>query len=128
MKEKELLFSIGPKDFKWDFFKTSGPGGQNKNKRDTACRCTHIASGAIGIGSEEREQGKNRRLAFERCVNSEKFKAWHKLECARVLVDKNERRKIEREVDAELSRRENLLVEIKDKDGRWTELRENDDI
>ena len=128
MKEKELLFSVGPKDFKWDFFKTSGPGGQNKNKRDTACRCTHIASGAIGIGSEEREQGKNRRLAFERCVNSEKFKAWHKLECARVLVDKNERRKIEREVDAELSRRENLLVEIKDKDGRWTELRENDDI
>lgn len=125
---KELLFSIGPKDFKWDFFKTSGPGGQNKNKRDTACRCTHIASGAIGIGSEEREQGKNRRIAFERCVNSEKFKAWHKLECARVLVDKNERRKIEREVDAELSRRENLLVEIKDKDGRWTELRENDDI
>ncbi len=125
---KELLFSIGPKDFKWDFFKTSGPGGQNKNKRDTACRCTHIASGAIGIGSEEREQGKNRRLAFERCVNSEKFKAWHKLECARVLVDKNERRKIEREIDAELSRRENLLVEIKDKDGRWTELRENDDI
>lgn len=125
---KELLFSIGPKDFKWDFFKTSGPGGQNKNKRDTACRCTHIASGAIGIGSEEREQGKNRRLAFERCVNSEKFKAWHKLECARVLVDKNERRKIEREVDAELLRRENLLVEIKDKDGRWTELRENDDI
>ena len=125
---KELLFSIGPKDFKWDFFKTSGPGGQNKNKRDTACRCTHIASGAIGIGSEEREQGKNRRLAFERCVNSEKFKAWHKLECARVLVDKNERRKIEREVDAELSRRENLLVEIKDKDGRWTELRENDHI
>lgn len=125
---KELLFSIGPKDFKWDFFKTSGPGGQNKNKRDTACRCTHIASGAIGIGSEEREQGKNRRIAFERCVNSEKFKAWHKLECARVLVDKNERRKIEREVDAELSRRENLLVEIKDKDGRWTELREKDDI
>ena len=125
---KELLFSIGPKDFKWDFFKTSGPGGQNKNKRDTACRCTHIASGAIGIGSEEREQGKNRRLAFECCVNSEKFKAWHKLECARVLVDKNERRKIEREIDAELSRRENLLVEIKDKDGRWTELRENDDI
>ena len=125
---KELLFSIGPKDFKWDFFKTSGPGGQNKNKRDTACRCTHIASGAIGIGSEEREQGKNRRIAFERCVNSEKFKAWHKLECARVLVDKNERRKIEREIDAELSRRENLLVEIKDKDGRWTELRENDDI
>ena len=32
---KELLFSLNSKDFKWDFFKTSGPGGQNKNKRDT---------------------------------------------------------------------------------------------
>ena len=31
----ELLFSIGSKDFKWDFFKTSGPGGQNKNKQDS---------------------------------------------------------------------------------------------
>jgi len=119
MKEKELLFSVGPKDFKWDFFKTSGPGGQNKNKRDTACRCTHIASGAIGIGSEEREQGKNRRIAFERCVNSEKFRAWHRLECARVLIDKNERRKIEREIDAELSRRENLLIEVRDQDDNW---------
>ena len=124
MKEKELLFSVGPKDFKWDFFKTSGPGGQNKNKRDTACRCTHIASGAIGIGSEEREQGKNRRIAFERCVNSEKFRAWHRLECARVLIDKNERRKIEREIDAELSRRENLLIEAKDVNGKW--VREED--
>ena len=119
MKEKELLFSVGPKDFKWNFFKTSGPGGQNKNKRDTACRCTHIASGAIGIGSEEREQGKNRRIAFERCVNSEKFRAWHRLECARVLIDKNERRKIEREIDAELSRRENLLIEVRDQDDNW---------
>lgn len=124
MKEKELLFSVGPKDFKWDFFKTSGPGGQNKNKRDTACRCTHIASGAIGIGSEEREQGKNRRIAFERCVNSEKFRAWHRLECARVLIDKNERRKIEREIDAELSRRENLLIEVRDVNGKW--VREED--
>lgn len=124
MKEKELLFSVGPKDFKWDFFKTSGPGGQNKNKRDTACRCTHIASGAIGIGSEEREQGKNRRIAFERCVNSEKFRAWHRLECARVLIDKNERRKIEREIDAELLHEKNLLIEAKDVNGKW--VREED--
>ena len=57
-------------------------------------------------------------------VNSEKFKAWHRLECARVLTDKNERRKIEREIDAELSRGENLLIEAKDKDGRW--VREED--
>ena len=119
---KELLFSIGPKDFKWDFFKTSGPGGQNKNKRDTACRCTHIASGAIGIGSEEREQGKNRRRAFERCANSEKFKAWHKLECARVMINKNERRKIEREIDLELADKKNLLVEAIGENGEWKEV------
>ena len=42
MKEKELLFSVGPKDFKWDFFKTSGPGGQNKNKRDTVIATEYL--------------------------------------------------------------------------------------
>jgi len=116
---KELLFSLNSKDFKWDFFKTSGPGGQNKNKRDTACRCTHPPSGAIGIGSEEREQGKNRRLAFERCVNSDKFKAWHKLECAKIMASKELKKQVQKEVDAELNKSENLLVEIKDSNGKW---------
>lgn len=123
---RELLFTLDSKDFKWDFFKTSGPGGQNKNKRDTACRCTHIASGAAGIGSEEREQRKNRILAFEHCINSQEFKAWHRIECNRIMMDKNERRKITQEIDSELLNREHLLIEVRDKNGNWVEACEQE--
>ena len=103
MNKKELLFSLSAKDFKWEFFKSSGPGGQNKNKRDTACRCIHPLSGAIGIATEEREQGKNRRLAFTRCVESDKFKQWHKLECAKIMASKELKKQVQKEVDVELN-------------------------
>ena len=123
--KKELLFSLGPKDFKWEFFKSSGPGGQNKNKRDTACRCIHLPSGAIGVATEEREQGKNRKHAFVRCVNSEKFKIWHKMETAKRMMDDDEKRKIKENIDKELSNEENLLIEVKDNFGKWIKEEEN---
>ena len=123
--EKELLFSLGPKDFKWEFFKSSGPGGQNKNKRDTACRCIHEKSGAIGISSEEREQRKNRKTAFLRCIESDKFKAWHKLECAKIMASKELKKQVQKEVDAELNKSENILVEVKDSNGKWIKEGDN---
>lgn len=124
MSKKELLFSLSAKDFKWEFFKSSGPGGQNKNKRDTACRCIHPLSGAIGIATEEREQGKNRRLAFTRCVESDKFKQWHKLECAKRIVSSDVKKRIEEQIDAELANKKNLKIEVKDASGDWVELGE----
>lgn len=119
MKRRELLFTLSSKDFLWNFFKAPGPGGQNKNKRDTACRCIHPPSGAMGIGTEEREQGRNRRLAFERCVTSPKFRSWHRLECVRIIAGKNGIRRIEERIDRELADPEKILVEIKDEKGRW---------
>lgn len=126
--KKELLFSLGPKDFKWEFFKSSGPGGQNKNKRDTACRCIHPSSGAIGMATEEREQGKNRKLAFIRCVKSEKFKIWHKIECSKRMMDEAEKRKLKEKIDRELSKEENLLVEVKDNFGKWIKEEKEEDL
>lgn len=116
---RELLFSLDSKDFKWEFFKSSGPGGQNKNKRDTACRCIHPPSGAIGIGTEEREQGKNRRSAFKKCVESEKFKAWHSIECARQMLSADSKKQIELEVNTEMDKFNNFKVEVKDNFGLW---------
>jgi protein subunit release factor B len=118
-KKKELLFSLGPGDFDWEFFKSSGPGGQNKNKRDTACRCIHRPSGAVGTAAEEREQGRNRKLAFRRCVESEQFKSWHRMECARRMLSGDEKRKIEERIDKELKNEENILVEVMDNSGKW---------
>jgi protein subunit release factor B len=47
-------------------FKSSGPGGQRKNKTETAIRLTHLPSGITVIATEYRSQAQNRRLAFER--------------------------------------------------------------
>lgn len=48
------------------FYKSSGPGGQRKNKRETAVRIYHPSSGITVIATEHRSQAKNKELAFER--------------------------------------------------------------
>ena len=54
------------KEIEVTFFKSSGPGGQRKNKRETAVRIYHPSSGITVIATEHRSQAKNRELAFER--------------------------------------------------------------
>jgi len=47
------------------FYKSSGPGGQRKNKRETAVRLFHPPSGITVIATKHRSQAKNRELAFK---------------------------------------------------------------
>jgi ribosome-associated protein len=47
-------------------YKSSGPGGQRKNKTETAVRLRHPPSGITVIATESRSQAQNRKLAFER--------------------------------------------------------------
>ena len=47
-------------------YKSSGPGGQRKNKTETAVRLTHLPTGITVIATEYRSQAQNRKLAFER--------------------------------------------------------------
>lgn len=79
---KEKLFSLTRDDFKWDYFRGSGPGGQKKQKTSSACRCTHVESGAVGVSQEERFQHLNRRIAFKKCTEDPKFKNWIRLTAA----------------------------------------------
>jgi protein subunit release factor B len=47
-------------------YRSSGPGGQRKNKTETAVRLRHLPSGITVTATEHRFQSQNRRLAFER--------------------------------------------------------------
>lgn len=47
-------------------FKTSGPGGQHRNKRESAVRLKHLPTSIIAQASEDRSQHKNRASALSR--------------------------------------------------------------
>lgn len=92
-QNRELLFSVTKKDFRFDTFRAGGKGGQKQNKTSSGVRCTHIESGAVGESREERSQHLNKRKAFMRCVESEKFKGWHRKKVFEILKGEQEIKK-----------------------------------
>lgn len=106
----DLLFSITKDDFVIQTFKAGGKGGQYQNKTDSGVRFIHKNSGAVGEARDSRSQNENKRAAFKRCVESEKFKKWHKLECSRRL---GKLKDIEKQTEKSMSV-DNLCVEYYD--------------
>ncbi|MEC7242537.1 MAG: peptide chain release factor-like protein [Myxococcota bacterium] len=49
-------------------YRSGGPGGQHRNKTDTAVRLHHPPSGVTVTAAERRSQSMNRELAFERLI------------------------------------------------------------
>jgi protein subunit release factor B len=47
-------------------FRGSGPGGQHRNKTESAVRMTHRPTGIVRVASDERSQLLNRKIALER--------------------------------------------------------------
>lgn len=105
---KQLLFSVTKKDFEFQYMLSNRhAGGQNAQKTHTAVRCVHKISGAIGEAKDTRDQPLNKKNAFVRCVNSDAFQSWLKLEIARRMENSDY---IERKVEKMLSM-DNLLIE-----------------
>lgn len=63
-KEKEDI-EIKSDDIKMDVYRSSGPGGQNVNKRETAVRITHMPTGIVVSSQSERLQGLNKQKAMD---------------------------------------------------------------
>ncbi len=63
-KAREIDLEIRPQDIKIEFFRSSGPGGQNVNKVETAVRIYPLPTGLIVTSQESRSQQKNRESAM----------------------------------------------------------------
>jgi predicted RNase H-like HicB family nuclease len=60
-RQRQLL-----RETRVDFFKSPGPGGQHKNKAETAVRLVHKPTGITIIARRRRSRARNLKLALER--------------------------------------------------------------
>ncbi|MEK7552953.1 MAG: PCRF domain-containing protein [Patescibacteria group bacterium] len=63
--EKNKSVVINPGELKFEFSRSSGPGGQNVNKRETAVRVVHLPTHLAAHCDSERSQERNKERALE---------------------------------------------------------------
>lgn len=63
--DEDIEIDINPNDIEIEVFLSSGAGGQNVQKNQTAVRIRHLPTGIIVTSQNERSQGQNREMAMK---------------------------------------------------------------
>jgi len=112
-KKRELILSVTKKDLKIQTFRSGGKGGQHQNTTDSGVRIIHPESGAVGESREHREQGRNKKKAFQRMAAHPKFKLWMNGKVMEFESGKKLEQRVEEAMDPK-----NIRVETKE-NGKW---------
>ncbi len=83
-KQHESDIELDEKDLRYEFSRSSGPGGQNVNKRETAVRVVHVPTNLSAQSDSERTQEANK----EKAISILRGKIFKALEEERVSKEK----------------------------------------